>query len=126
MKDLSKESTGTLSALLEALNTVHAYISVRGEYNDGYGLCSKVDAALKSQHRCKEVFRLISTSWPLYSGNPEFPVPVTDKVNPLIQYCYGDLYKGKQLELRLNLLEYCVQVIQQELRSRDEVIYEVR
>lgn len=44
----------------------------------------------------------------------------------IIQYCYGDLYKGKQLELRLNLLEYSIQVVQQELLSRDEVIYEVR
>ncbi len=57
-------------------------------------------------------------SWPLFSGDNEFPVPLTeiDRFDTAYhQYLHGDKYQGRQLELRKDLAKHIADYIDKEL-----------
>lgn len=95
--------------LLEILRLIR-----NGEYKKYHtGICHIV-YNLASEEELDE-FQRIYVGWPLYSGDINSPVWEEGiGLSPINQYIELPHWEGKQLELRLNLLDYCISVLEEE------------
>lgn len=94
--------------LLSELNRLHARMQDPENWVCG-GICCSLDSELETE------FQRLSTEWPGYSGNPDFPVTVTD--TPVEDYklgkltppdYYWDTRSSEYALKRWQLLEWCI------------------
>lgn len=103
-------------ALLKAL------IKTKDSPRPTWGICQNVDRNilidLGGYANClTELFK----SWPKYSGNPSYPVPLPGYEYP--DNAYNDidmLWEGAYGDLRRELLDHCISELKKELKNDAE------
>ena len=92
-------------SILDELRELHAKASA-GDFSGidiRTGICGQLSTDINTDYY---------KSWPLFSGLESFPVFDSSDVifdRPVDQYHYiGSLWQGRQLELRLSLLEHLI------------------
>ena len=68
----------------------------------------------------RTTFRELSLQWPMYSGNPVYPVPAPDGGDPAVIYnasSKAEMWEPSQPygALRLELLAWCINELEKEL-----------
>ena len=114
-----------LTVLLDNLRVMYKYLDC-GQLDlcinsYGFGLCSNirwlwetVAGQVEELEECHLGLAPFYLNWPKYSGHSSYPIPATNPAyngDPFTQYMDGDNYAGKQLELRLELLEFMMKEI---------------
>jgi hypothetical protein len=61
-----------------------------------------------------DIFENLCKKWPKYSGYPAYPIPATEFESPAEQYERGEKWKGKQRKLRLELIGFCINRLENE------------
>lgn len=74
------------------------------------GLCVNIEENCPEE--CAVLFKSTFESWEHFSGSLTYPIiDVSSHQSSREQYFMGNLYKGKQLELRKNLAQHALDVL---------------
>lgn len=96
----------TRQALLQTLQNIKSLIQ-EGEHQHDFGLCWHVGTYSNDNYEL-ELFQEMSTQWPSFSGDGDFPIALPDE-HPRDTYInYADKYKGEYGKLRMALLDWCI------------------
>lgn len=87
-------------------------VQTNGPATDKYGLCAVLEKSMAFAYgNVHRELKALFESWPLYSGDPTFPVP-KEGVDPDLAYLYNEgSYWDKNTEYGRNrwaLLEHCI------------------
>lgn len=94
-------------------------ILLKKGYTSDFGVCATLLNYLDTvcEQSLQDILNPVFLSWTHFSGDCDFPVPVTSEAFTTVasQYAFGDKYEGKQLELRLSLLQHIINELKQHL-----------
>ena len=76
-----------------------------------HGICNFIHSI-----ECSGLILEVLTYWPKYSGNMFFPIPSEiEGIKPVARYFLAGLWEGKQLDLRIEAMEYVCRSIRMNL-----------
>lgn len=144
IRNLEIPYTGERELTYRYLSKVFAHIharAVKGKYHETpYGICG-IMAEMFSRTTFKlchsrvtpydlcHIVGKLSASWECYSGDREYPVPSDALQQETPRDCYGrhlvnqTLWCGKQLDLRLSLLQHLIKTCESQLTTTVTVRY---
>lgn len=87
------------------------------------GICPNIDYATLYVENCDDyavqmLFKGHAKSWPLYSGDCNYPVPATTDISASAAYYRADnMWKGEYGSLRKQLLDFVILALEKELNA---------
>lgn len=111
--------------LLRALLIVREKVN-KGQVTGGAGLCSLTTNIMChlttgilytfSLENTQEILKQLFTQWPKFTGNTDYPVPGGYKEYRRASI-YNVMWEGKYGELRMELLNFCIDTLQNKLEQ---------
>lgn len=108
MSDITKQQLhDALRYVREQATLLRSGFHTTGAFDGRCGICWNVSEVL--ERNCAKAVCVLAKSWPLYSGEQEFPVPSPTGRDPSAAYYERTgMWEGPYGDLRMQLLDFLI------------------